>query len=143
MKFICFLLSFMIWATHGVAQSIIAARTVRANTIILPEDLSLSDRTIPGAFKNLDLVAGMETRVILYAGRPVLPGDVAKPALVDRNQIVPLVFSRRGLRIVTEARAMTRGALGESVRVMNLSSRTTVNGIVRADGSVEVGGILR
>ncbi|MBO9450364.1 flagella basal body P-ring formation protein FlgA, partial [Tropicibacter sp. R16_0] len=35
-------------------------------------------------------------------------------------------------------RAMGRGATGEIIRVMNLSSRSTVTGRIRPDGSIEV-----
>ena len=143
MKLVTYFLVLLCWSTGISAQSLLAARTVRANTIILPDDVSVSERTIPGALNDKSSVVGMEARVILYAGRPILSGDIAKPALVERNQIVSLVFSRRGLRIMTEARAMSRGALGETVRVMNLVSRNTINGIVRKDGRVEVGGVLR
>jgi len=57
---------------------------------------------------------------------------------VDRNQIVPLVFKQGGLSITAEGRSLSRAAAGEIVRVMNLSSRTTVSGIVLANGSIQV-----
>ena len=35
---------------------------------------------------------------------------------------------------------MGRAGIGDSLRVMNLNSRSTVTGIVQADGTVAVGG---
>ena len=78
---------------------------------------------------------GIET---LKWRRPVRPGDVGPPAIVERNQVVPLTYLNGGLAIRTEGRVLDRAAAGEAVRVMNLASRTTVTGVVRADGSVEV-----
>jgi flagella basal body P-ring formation protein FlgA len=43
------------------------------------------------------------------------------------------------LRIVTDGRALDRAGAGEFVRVMNLTSKQTVTGVVAADGSIEVG----
>ena len=84
---------------------------------------------IAGGFADVHELIGMETRVVLYAGRPILRGDVGPPAIVQRNQIVPLIYSGGGLRIVTEGRALGRGAAGETIRIMNLTSRTTVDRI--------------
>ena len=65
-------------------------------------------------------------------------GAVGAPALVERNQIVELIFARNGLHIVTEGRALDRAGAGERVRVMNLSSRSTLFGTVTASGTVSV-----
>jgi flagella basal body P-ring formation protein FlgA len=59
--------------------------------------------------------------------------------LVDRNQIVTLVYNLGGLEITTEGRALDRGGLGDVVGVMNLSSRKTVTGQLAEDGFVYVG----
>jgi flagella basal body P-ring formation protein FlgA len=85
------------------------------------------------------LAVGMEARVAIYAGRPVRAQDLGAPALVERNQLVPLIYLSGGLAISTEGRALARGAAGEVIRVMNLSSRNTVNGRVGPDGAIYVG----
>jgi flagella basal body P-ring formation protein FlgA len=66
-------------------------------------------------------------------------GQIGPPALVERNSIVRMNYSRGPLRIVTDGRALDRAAVGETVRVMNLSSKQTVTGTVAPDGSIEVG----
>ena len=99
----------------------------------------LSDATIPGAYTTLDEVIGLETRVALYAERPVRSGEVGPPALVERNQIVPLIYQTGSLVIQAEGRALDRAGLGETIRVMNLASRQTVTGQIRADGTITVG----
>ncbi|MEM7237221.1 MAG: flagella basal body P-ring formation protein FlgA [Pseudomonadota bacterium] len=38
----------------------------------------------------------------------------------------------------TEGRALDRGSAGESISVMNLTSRTVVRGVVSGPGQVEV-----
>lgn len=71
-------------------------------------------------------------------GRPLRPGDIGPPAIIERNDLVTLIFRQGGLTIAAEGRSLGRGSVGEAVRVMNLSSRTTVTGRVKQDGSVEV-----
>ena len=74
----------------------------------------------------------------LYPGRPILTRDVGLPTVVQRNAIVPLVFKRGGLSIRLEGRALGRAGAGEAVRVMNLSSRSTVIGVATEAGAVVV-----
>ena len=84
-------------------------------------------------------VIGKETRVAVYAGRPVRLADIGPPAVIERNQIVTLVYRRSGLLIATEARALGRGGVGDMLKVMNLASRSTVTGQVDEAGRVIVG----
>ena len=122
----------------AMADTVLAARTMRAQTIVTAQDLVVRDVDVVGALQDASLIIGMETRVALYAGRPIRPGDVGPPAIIERNQIVPLVFDRGGITIQSEGRALARGADGEFIRVMNLSSRITVTGRIRADGRIFV-----
>ncbi len=125
-------------ALPAVADTVVPVRTIRAREIIGPADIRVAPETVAGAVGDPARVIGREARTTLYAGRPIMAGHTAEPALVGRNEVVPLVFLRGGLRIVTEGRALGRGAEGEILRVMNLTSRTTVFGRVTADGSIEV-----
>ena len=88
------------------AEAVLATRTIRAQTILMPSDVTLSPAAVPGALEEVETAIGMEARVTLYAGRPVRPGDLGPPAIVDRNQLVPLAYSAGGLNILTEGRAL-------------------------------------
>ncbi len=125
-------------AAPALAQSVVAVATIRARSVIAASDLALADRTVPGAFRRIEDVAGMEARSIIYAGRPVMPGQVGPPALVRRNQLVKLIYRSGGLSITTDGRALGRAGRGEVVRVMNTASRVTVTGVVTAPGIVKV-----
>lgn len=120
------------------ADIVIATRTIRAQSVILPTDLTLADGNMAGAADEVAQVVGQEARVAIYAGRPVQLSDIGPPAVITRNQIVPLVFQKNGLQITAEGRSLGRAAPGERVRVMNMSSRATVSGRVASDGTVFV-----
>ncbi len=121
------------------AETVVATRTIRAQQIVMADDLRVVAGVTPGMADEIGQIAGLEARRILYAGRPVSPQDVGPPALVERNQIVLLGFRVGGLTITTDGRAMSRGGMGERVRVINLESRTTVSGTIDANGTVWVG----
>lgn len=133
------LLLIMVLAAPASAESVVATRTIRAKTLIGPGDLTLVSAELPGALTDPAAALGQEARVAIYAGKPVRPGDFGPPTLVDRNQLVTLVYVSGGLAISTEGRALGRGAAGDDIRVMNLGSRNTVTGRIGPDGAVYVG----
>lgn len=137
-SFLVLYLVFAALAGQVQADSVVATRTIRAQALVMPDDVTLADTDIPGVVQTMDEVLGMEARVAIYAGRPIRQGDIGPPALVERNQIVPLAFQSGTLTIMTDGRAMQRGGLGDTIRIMNLASRTTVSGRISADGSVHV-----
>ena len=122
----------------AVAESVVPVRTLRANTIIEVDDLDVRPASVPGSFESPENVVGLESRIALYAGRPIRFDDVGPPAIVNRNQVVDLVFMQGGLRISAEGRALGRGGVGDRIRVMNLASRAALFGTVSSDGSVRV-----
>ncbi|WP_425040028.1 flagellar basal body P-ring formation chaperone FlgA [Primorskyibacter sp. S187A] len=139
MKRILVTLIVCLCGTSLLADILVPTRTIRPNTMLSASDFAVHPSDIKGAIRDIRELQGMESRVALYAGRPVHPGDIGPPALVERNEVVQLVFSKGGLEIFADGRALGRGAAGDSVRVMNLASRTTLFGIIQADGSIKVG----
>ena len=125
-------------AVPALADTVVSARTVRANQIITEMDVTFAQGDLTTGFSRLSDVIGQEARVALYAGRPILVGDIGPPAVIDRNQIVGLRYSANGITISTEGRALERGAIGDMIRVMNLGSRATLFGQILSDGSIEV-----
>ena len=122
------------------ADSLVAARTLPAGTVIGEGDVMLVDAEIPEALTSAAEAVGQEARVALYAGRPIRSRDLGAETLIERNALVTLVYRSGNLTILAEGRALDRAAEGEMVRVMNLASKTTVSGRVLADGTIIVGG---
>ena len=123
----------------AMADSVVATRTIRAQSVIATQDVAMVPAEITGALTATDAAVGLEAKVTLFAGRPVRAADLAAPALIQRNQVVPVVYQVAGLTIRTDGRALERGGAGAVIKVMNLSSHLTVQGAISADGSVRVG----
>lgn len=132
------LLVALIIATPAVADVVVPTNTIRAKQVITREDVIVKSADIAGAYSHIDDVVGFEARVALYPGRPIRNGDIGPPAIVDRNDIVTISYSNGSLKIRTEGRALGRGAAGDFVRVLNLSSHKTLSGLILPDGSIEV-----
>ncbi|SDH32289.1 flagellar basal body P-ring formation chaperone FlgA [Alloyangia pacifica] len=132
------LLLLMLVAPPAGAEIVVATRTIRAQEVIAPEAVRVAAREAEGAARTLEAVVGRETRVAVYAGQPLMTAQLAEPALVERNQLVELIYTHAGLRIATEGRALSRGSAGDRIRVMNLSSRNLLVGIIEPGGKVDV-----
>lgn len=132
------LLAGLVSATAALADIVVPNRTIPARAIITAEDLALSPQRLANVVVDPQSIIGKEARVALFAGRPIRPGDVGPPALVERNQIVSLQYQANGLMIATEGRVLERGGLGDTVRVMNIASRQTVLAQIGADGAAYV-----
>jgi flagellar basal body P-ring formation protein FlgA len=131
----------MILLLPGMAQadSLVATRVIRAQSVIVADDLTLVAADIPDALAATDAALGLEARVTLYPGHAIHAADVGPPALVERNGAVIIEYRAGALTIRAEGRSLARATSGEAVRVMNLSSRTTVTGRLDPDGVVRVG----
>ena len=118
---------------------IVAKRTIRAQAILTEDDLAIRAGASSNAETELLEFVRMETREVLYAGRPISRSQLGEPAIVQRNEIVQMIYLTGSVQIVTEGRALGRAALGETIRVMNLGSRTTVSAQVEGPARVRVG----
>ena len=118
------------------ADEITALRTLPAGTILGDGDL-VDASTERVGLTRADAV-GKQLRVAVYEGRPITAGVLSAPRLVARNQLVTLSYETPALRIEAEGRALGAGGAGDTIRVMNLSSRATLLARINADGTVTV-----
>jgi len=131
--FLVFILAFSVGA-----QTVVAAHGIRARSIIAPEDLVVLDKDTVGGIVRVADIIGQEARVNLYAGRVIRASEIGAPSILERNQLVIMVYNIGLLSISAEGRVLGRAGVGEFVRVMNLDSRLTVTGRVLFDGTIEV-----
>ncbi|MCF4166579.1 flagellar basal body P-ring formation chaperone FlgA [Zavarzinia compransoris] len=85
-----------------------------------------------------DAIVGMEARKPLRAGSTIAYSEVREPVLVPKGSLVTLRVSLPGIELTTMAKSMEQGALGEVIRVMNMSSMRSVQAVVTGYGTAEV-----
>jgi len=131
----------LVQSLPAAADTLVATRTIRATQTIGSQDVTLMAGDTPGALRDPAEAIGLEARVALYAGRPIRHSDVGPAAVVERNQVITLVFRQGGLAIMTDGRALGRGGVGDVISAMNLGSRNTVSGVIGPEGALHVSGV--
>ena len=119
----------------SVDASLTANEVLRAGSVITQENASPADDVWQDQHAEL---LGREVSRTIYAGQPIAAKDTRAPRLVKRNQLVTLKYVKGPLEITLTGRALGEAGLNESVPVLNLESRQTVEGIVQAGGWIWV-----
>lgn len=81
---------------------------------------------------------GMVPRRQLKAGEPIRNADLAKPILVEKNQLVTVIYHSSGLTLSMRGRAQGAGTMGEAVRVQNPQSKRIVEGVVSGQAQITI-----
>lgn len=127
-----------LFLSGAMAQTVMAGQIIRSRSIISASSLVIQTQDTPGAFQKIEQVAGMEARAMLYPGRPIMASDIGPPTVIERNEIVTLIYKSGTLLISAEGRSLARGGIGDKIRVMNLSSRATISGIITRPGEIRI-----
>lgn len=83
---------------------------------------------------------GMAARRSLRPGSPLREFDIEAPSVIERGEIVSLIFQSGALTLAARARAMEDGAQGELIRFVNLQSNRTVEAVADGPGRARVTG---
>ena len=96
------------------------------------------DRAAPDAATDAAQLIGMTPRRPLQAEEPVRLGDVQRPVLVHRGDLVTLVLETATLRLTAQGKALEDGAINALVRVENTKSNRVIDAAVTGPGLVAV-----
>jgi len=88
--------------------------------------------------RDIEALAGKEAKRMIRANTAVRSTDVWAPRLVRKGDLVTITVQTRLMVLQTNGQAVEDGALGDVVRVTNLKSRKTVQGVVSGDGEVDI-----
>jgi flagella basal body P-ring formation protein FlgA len=121
---------------------LVATRPLARDAVLSAADLSLVERDVgtlgQGYLSDAAQLAGMRLRRPVPAGAVLTQSMLAAVPLVARGQQVTLEAGSGGMHIRMAGEALGAAALGQRVRVKNLSSDRVVEGVVRSDQVVEV-----
>jgi flagella basal body P-ring formation protein FlgA len=83
-------------------------------------------------------IAGYAARRAVRAGQPLRSADLMKAELVQKNDTVMLHYEVPGIVLAMRGKALDSGAEGDTVSVLNIASKRTIQGVVTAPGHVTV-----
>jgi flagellar basal body P-ring formation protein FlgA len=81
---------------------------------------------------------GFAARTSLQPSRPLRTAELMRPDLIQRNDIVTLVYEVPGVVLTVRGRATEAGAEGDTISVLNEQSKRTVQGTIVGPGRVMV-----
>ena len=116
-------------------------RSLEAGEIVQPEDLSWTKVAAApvGAPRDADALIGKAAKRPLRSGAAASTRDVTNPQVVKRDDMVEVIFAMDGVNLSLQAKAMGAAAVGDTVSLMNLSSKKALQAVVAAPGKAVVG----
>ena len=123
-------------------ETVLLGRPLNRGEVVKASDVTIERR--PKAEVAADAVSATGGAVGLAARRPLRGGealrasDLMKPEFVQRNESVTLVFESPGLLLTLRGKALESGAEGDTINVLNIQSKRTVQGTVSAPGQVTI-----
>jgi flagella basal body P-ring formation protein FlgA len=117
-----------------VTRSLARGETVRASDISI-ERRPKTEITGEAAAQPAEVV-GLAARRAVRLGTALRTADLMKPDLVQRGEVVTLQYLVPGVTITLRGKALDGGAEGDTVSVLNVESKRTLQGIVAGPGRV-------
>ena len=129
------------YATFAYMRPVLA-RAIKRGETIMAKDVEMkafSQYRIPKtALREASEIIGKTATGNLQQGSFLDARDVEATKVIEKNQLVTLVFMKAGLSLKTQGKAMADGGLGDSIAIMNIHSKRIVHGQVKAPGVVVI-----
>jgi flagella basal body P-ring formation protein FlgA len=119
------------------------ARDFVAGEVVEPEDVVWATPTGYGAPldapRDSRAVIGQAARRALRAGSAVSLADLSAAKVIKRDDLVSVIYSGGGVKLVLQAKAMSGAAVGEAVDIMNPISRKVIQAVAVGPDQAVVG----
>lgn len=129
-------------AVHVSVDVPVLARPLRRGMVVAAEDVRWDtirrNDLRPDILLDPDDLIGMAARRGVQAGTPVRANQLVPPEVVSRNGLVTMVLETPFMTVTARGRALEAGAIGDTVRIANLSSDKEVLATVAGRNTVRV-----
>lgn len=121
---------------------VLATRRLALGEVVGPADARAArmraERVRPGMAQRLDQVVGQELRRPMAVEQGFALVDLGPPSIVQKNALVTLLLDAPGIQLSVQGRALEAAPRGGAVPVMNLASRSVVEGVAIGPNRVRV-----
>jgi flagella basal body P-ring formation protein FlgA len=125
-----------------LVETAVLTRTLNRGETVQASDFTVERRakeTLPGDIQpDATTLVGRVARRALSAGAVVRSGDLGRPEVVSRGETVTVVYEIPGMTLTLRARATEAGAQGDTIGVLNIQSKKTLQATVVGPGKVAV-----
>lgn len=120
---------------------LVSNRDLRVESPVSESDFRLAEVAVDGRneyVKDVSEVAGLVPQRFIRAGSPVTLSYFQQPIAVNPSQRVTIIINYRGIRATAQGIVMTRGRVGQIVKVKNETSERILSAKVIDSHTVEV-----
>jgi flagella basal body P-ring formation protein FlgA len=127
--------------THVFTKVLVAKQPIPSNEVIDEAMLTYGEQDknqlYSGYFKDMNAVLGQVSSGTIATGSVLTKHNVSKPILIHQNQNVAIIAQKGAILVKAEGIAKSDGALNDTIKVYNPSSKRMIDGIVISGSSIE------
>lgn len=128
--------------TYSVVDVPVLNRRVRRGEVIASGDVIWKsirkDDVGRNVVRDRKAAIGQAARRYLASGAQIMIDDLEAPKIVRKGSLVTIYLETPNLRLTAKARASEDGAMDETIRVVNVRSKKTVEAVVRGPSKVAI-----
>jgi len=128
-------------AVAGAAEALTFARNLNAGEVLEAEDLVWAPvvRAPADAPRDADAAIGLAVRKPVRAGAAISARDLVAARVIAKNDPVAVHYRQGGISLSLQGKALSSAAVGESLRVVNLQSKSVLEAVAAGPGVAVVG----
>ena len=136
------------WSLHvpvtiKIYKKVLAAtRALSKGEILAESDLKLIKHDISnlsyGYFEDIKVGAGMKVKRHVLADTVLTPSMLKKPQVITRGQKVSILAHSGRMQVRMMGKALSNGAIGDRIKVMNMKSRQKIEGVVTSSAEIKI-----
>ena len=119
----------------ALTRDVAAGETIAETDLTTVEVIATRSATLMTSAADL---AGQSARRPLRAHTPLSAADVRKPIMVKRGELVTVIYAIDGIELSAQGQAQADAGKGDTVPVLNIRSRRTIEARVIGSGLVTV-----
>lgn len=127
---------------YAISQLPVLKDPLRQGDVISSSDIEYVDIRTNAISANMivdaNKLVGQTPRRGIAAMKPVMLGDVQAPLVVKKGDLVTMVLKSNIISLTAQGRAMENGAAGDTIRVMNTSSKQVLGATVTGPQTVNI-----
>tara|TARA_R110002072_G_scaffold14582_6_gene60130 strand:- start:16274 stop:17014 length:741 start_codon:yes stop_codon:yes gene_type:complete len=113
---------------------VVLKQTASRNTVLSEANISLEkmniNRLSSGYFSDINQVQGKILTQNLSKGAVLTNNHIKIPMAINRGQLVTLIAKNAVIEVRAEGKALSKGAVGERIKVKNMKTKRIVEGII-------------
>lgn len=125
-----------------MAEVVVAAADMDAGHVISEQDLTYMKTDLstlrPGAYEKIEPLVGKRVFRMMREGDLITRTSVEEIPDINAGEMVTLIIESTGFQVSAQGKALHKGYIGDTIKVLNTQSRKVLHGLVIDSGTVEV-----